>query len=91
MHKSSKDISFLYLSFLDYGRLYTDLHLKATDCHQYLEYKSSHSDHTKKSTVYTQALHLSRLCSFEEDFECNKSNMRSGVLKRRYPEGVIDK
>ena len=46
---------------------------------QYLE--SSHPDHTRKSVVYSQALSSSWLCSFEEDFEGNKSNMSSWFLK----------
>ena len=39
-HESSKEkISFLDLSIpLSSGKLYTDLHIKAIDCHQYLEY-----------------------------------------------------
>ena len=38
-------------------------------------FTSSHPDNEKKSIVYSQALRLSRLCSFEEDFECHKSSM----------------
>ena len=46
-HESSKEkISFLDLSVsLCNGNLYTDLHIKATDCHQYLKYTSSHPEH----------------------------------------------
>ena len=57
-HESSKEkISFLDLSVsLCNGNLYTDLHIKATDCHQYLEYTSSHPEHTKKSIIYSQTL-----------------------------------
>ena len=71
-------------------RSFTDLHIKATDFHQYLEYTSSHPDHTKKSIVYSQLLRLSRLCSFEEDFERIKGNMRLWFLQRRYPEEIVD-
>ena len=53
--------------------------------------QSSHPDHTKKSIVYSQALRLSRLCSFEEDFERNKRNIGSWFLKGRYPEEIVDK
>ena len=64
-HGSSKEkISFFDLSVsLCNGNLYADLHIKATDCHQYLEYTSSHPEHTKKSIIYCQTLRLSRLCS----------------------------
>ena len=44
---SKKDISFLDLKVsLTKGKLSTDLHIKATDCHQYLHYSSGHPEHT---------------------------------------------
>ena len=45
-HESTQEkISFLNSSVsLCNGKLYTDLHIKATDCHQYLEYTSSHPE-----------------------------------------------
>ena len=51
MYESSKEkISFLDLSVsLCNGNLYTDLHIKAVDCQQYLKYTSSHPELTKKS------------------------------------------
>ena len=63
-HESSiEKISSLDLSVSQCnGNLYTDLHIKATDCHQYLEYTSSHPEYTKKSIIYNQALCSSRLC-----------------------------
>ena len=73
------------------GNLYTDFYIKATDCHQYLEYTSSHPEHTKKSIIYSQTLRLSGLCSFEQEFEGRKRNLRSWFVKRRYPEEIIDK
>ena len=53
--------------------------------------QSSHPDHTKKLIVYSQPLRLSRLCSFEEDFERNKGNMGWGFLKGRYPDEIVDR
>ena len=51
---SKEKISFLDLSAnLINGNLYTGLHTKATDCHQYLEYTLSHPEHTKKSIIYS--------------------------------------
>ena len=92
-HESSKEKnSFLDLSIsLCDGNLYTDLHIKATDWHQYLEYTSSHPEHTKKSIINSQILGWSRLCSFEQEFERHKRNLRSWFFKRRYPEEIIDK
>ena len=92
MHEPSKDkISFLDLSVsLCNGNLYTGLHFKAIDCHQYLEYTSSHPEHTKKSVIYSQTLHLTRLYSFQQEFEGYKRNLRSWFVKR-YSEEIIDK
>ena len=92
MSRIKKKISFLDLSAgLCNGSLYSDFHIKATDCHQYLEYTSSHSEHTKKSIIQSQTLRLSRICSFEQEFEGHKRNLRSWFVKRRYPEEIIDK
>ena len=60
MNKSSKDLSVCLCN----GNLYTDLHIKATECDQYLKYMLSDPEHTKKSIVYSQTLYLSRLCLF---------------------------
>ena len=58
---------YIYIYNIDryLGFVHTDLHIKGTDCHQYLEYTSSHPEHTKKFIIYSQTLRLSRLCSFE--------------------------
>ena len=88
---SKKDISFLDLKVsLTNGKLSTDLHIKATDCHQYLHYSSSHSEHTKRSIVYSQLLRVSRICSRENDFNRHKSNMKIWFQKRGYPENIIE-
>ena len=55
---------------LSNGKLCTDPHVKAIDCQihiikQYLKYASSCLNHNKKKTIYSQVLHLSRLCSCE--------------------------
>ena len=92
MHEPSKEkISYLHLSVsLCNDNLYTNLHIKATDCHQHLEYMSSHPEHTKKSIIYSQTLCLRRLCSVQQDFEGHKINLRSWFVKRRYPEEIIE-
>ena len=79
MHECSKEkISFLDLySSLSNRKPYTDLDIKATDCYHYVKCALSHQDHANKSLVYHLALCLNRLYSFEEDFECHKSSMKS--------------
>ena len=74
---SKKDISFLDLKVsLTKGKLSTDLHIKPTDCHQYLHYSSGHPEHTKRPIAYSQLLHVSWICSCENDFNRHKSNMK---------------
>ena len=88
---SKKDISFLDLKVsLTKGKLSTDLHIKPTDCHQYLHYSSGHPEHTKRSIVYSQLLHVSWICSHENDFNRHKSDMKIWFQKRGYPENIIE-
>ena len=56
----------------------------------YLHFSSAHQNHTKRSVVFSQTLHISRLCSNESEFERNKEKMRSWFVKREYPEKLID-
>ena len=78
-HESSKDnIIFLDLIVkLSKGRLTTDLHVKDTDRHQYLHFNSSHPDHTKRPIIYSQALRLGKICTFENDFLRHRDEMKS--------------
>ena len=92
-HEASKNcIPFLDLKVkLIDGKLETDLYMKPADCHQYLHYLSSHPEHTKRSIIYSQTLHVNRLCSLEKDFNYHKLNMKERFIKRGYPESVIEK
>ena len=61
---NKESIHFLYQSIrLSDGNILTDFCVKPTDMHQFLHYTSSHPDHTKCSTVFSQALRVSRICS----------------------------
>ena len=64
--------------------------MKPTDGHQYLNFSSAYPNHTKRSLVFSQTLRMSRLCSNESDSEWNKEKMRSWLVKREYPEKLID-
>ena len=66
---------------LNKGELTTSVYIEPTDPHQYLHYKSSHPDHIKRSTVYSQTLRASRLCSFKEDFVDHSEKMKTWFLK----------
>ena len=71
---SKEEINFLYLNVkLIDEELKTDLFVKATDTHQFLDPTSSHPYHCKKGIPYSQALRLNRICSDNKNFDkrCN--------------------
>ena len=74
---SRKNVTFLDLDVKIVDRkIFTDLHIKAADRHQYLHYRSSHLYHTKRSIVYSQALRVSMIYSFENDFIRHQNEMK---------------
>ena len=68
----------------------TDLHCKATDCHQYLHYDSCHPDHMNKSSIYSEVLRIRRLCSDDQKLQNHLENLKNWFCERDYPEGLID-
>ena len=88
LHETSREsIAFLDLKgSVKNSKIITDLYAKSTDHHQYLHYLSAHSNHTKRSVVFSQTLRISGLCSYGEDFIKHKANMKSWFLKREYPK-----
>ena len=88
---SKKSVAFLDLDVSqENGSVTTDLHTKSTDCHQYLHRSPSHPDHIKDSIIYSQTLRLSKICTYEEDFDKHALNMKSWFLERRYSKQMID-
>ena len=67
-----------------------NMYVTPTDCHQYLDYSSSHRNHIKRSIVYSQSIRARRLCSFESDFLKHCSKMKSWILRRGYSENMTD-
>ena len=72
------------------GHLMTNIYVKPTDCHQYLDYSSSHSNHIKRSIAYSQVLRARRLCSLESDILKHCTKMKSWFLKIGHSENMID-
>ena len=88
---NKKSISFLdFIITLSEQKLKTTIHLKSIDRSQYLHYASSHPEHTERSTVFSETLRISRLCSKENNFKNYRSQMKSWFLKREYPEKLIE-
>ena len=84
-------IYFLYLQVsLNNGKITTDLYFKPVNCHQYFNYTSSHPNHTKIFVVYNQILRLSRISSFEVDFNRHRDEMKLWFKNRNYPERIVN-
>ena len=89
---SEKSVTFLDLKVnLSNGSITTDLHIKPTEKHHYLHFSSSHPDHTKRSIIYSQALRISRICTFEKDFNRHATEMKSWFRNRGYPDWLINR
>ena len=79
---SLNKVNFLHVEFIRCGnKLLTDLYIKPTGTHQYLEFSSCHLYHSKKSIPYSQALHYNRICSINR-FYNNRCNQIERWLKR---------
>ena len=75
---NKESISFLDLKVsLSGGLLTTNLHVKPADRHQYFHFISAHLHHTKRTIAFSQALRVSRIYSYEKDFEKHTENMKS--------------
>ena len=71
---SEEEVNFLDLNIkLINGELKTDLFVKTTDIHQFLDPTSSHPCHCKKGIPYSQALRLNGISSDNTNFDerCN--------------------
>ena len=71
------------------GKVMSDLYVKPTDCHQYLEFTSCHPRHIKESIVFSQALRIKRKCTLEGNFSDHIEKLRTWFEKRRYPRELV--
>ena len=75
------------------GVIETDLFVKPTDSHQYLQSSSCHPFHCKKGIPYSQALKLNRICSETKSFDkrCNDLEILSNQArnKKRFHEHYL--
>ena len=62
----------------------TDLFVKPTDTHQFLDPSSSHPYHCKKRILYSQALRLNRICSGNEIFDKRCNDLEGWLMERGY-------
>ena len=64
--------------------------VKDTDTHQYLDFSSCHTFHTKKGIPYGQALRIRRIVSDDDVFEQRCSDLKGWLRRRGYPEDLVD-
>ena len=83
-------IDFLDVQVFKEGRgIRTDLFVKETDTHQYLEFSSCHTFHTKRGIPYGQALRLRRIVSDDTEFEARCGELEGWLLNRGYPRRMV--
>ena len=57
---------------------------------QFLHYKFSHPNHTKRSTAFSQGLRVSMVCSDKSGFFKYVEKMKSSFLVRGYPTNLVE-
>ena len=88
--KEEVNFSDLNVKLVD-GELKTDLFVKLTDTHQFLDLTSSHPYHCKKEIPYSQALRLNIICSDNENFDKRCNDLEKLLMERGYNEKMIRK
>jgi hypothetical protein len=73
------------------GRCITDLHVKPTDKHLYVNKESCHPAHVKRAVPYGLALRLKRICSEKEGYTNNRRMLKRQLRKRGYSGKFIEK
>ena len=87
---SKEEINFLDVNVrLRNRQLETDLHIKPTDTHQFLDSTSCHPYHCKKSIPYSQALRYNRICSDNKKFDQRCNNLEKWLMERGYSERMV--
>ena len=71
------------------SQLETDLHIKPTDTHQFLDSTSCHPYHCKKSIPYSQALRYNRICSDNKKFDQRCNDLEKWLMERGYSERMV--
>ena len=73
------------------GELMTDLFVKPTDTHQFLDPSSSHPYHSKKGIQYSQVLRLNKICFENESFDKRCNDLEGWLMARGYNGKMIRK
>ena len=81
---SKTEINFLDIVFKVDNKLRTKLYLKPTDRQSYLHSKSEHSNSTKKSIAYIQALRFNKICYNRSGLHDICKRLLNTLTKRGY-------
>ena len=86
------------LNFLDVtvilnqkNQIETDVYYKATNSHDYLNYNSSHPDHTKNNVPFNLAKRLICFVTNDKVLQSRLKELRTFLKQCDYPESVIEK
>ena len=88
--KSSVNFLDVTVSLIE-GVIETNLFVKPTDSHQYLQSSSCHPFHCKKGIPYSQALWLNRICSETNLFDNRCNDLERFLLERGYSSKLVRK
>ncbi|XP_053383089.1 uncharacterized protein LOC128549717 [Mercenaria mercenaria] len=69
----------------------TNIYVKETNDHQYLDYTSCHPKQCKNGIPYSQAKRYRRIISDDDKFKHSLSQLREFFLDRGYPHDVLDR
>jgi hypothetical protein len=80
------------LIYMDAHRnIWTDVHYKPTNTHEYLNYESHHPDHVKTNIPYVLAKRIVVFTSKDSVMQKNLDDLREWLRKCGYPERLINK
>ena len=86
-----------YLEFLDIkykfspnGEARTDLFIKETDSHRFLDFGSHHPRATFRSIVYSQGIRYRRIISNQSDFDQRLEDLKSYFVSCNYPVKMVE-
>ena len=70
-------------------QLESDLYIKPTDTHQFLDSTSCHPYLFRKSVSYSQSLRYNRICSDNEKFDQRCNDLEKRLMERGYSERLV--
>ena len=87
---SSSSIPFLETRLqLENGQRTTDLYVIPMDTHQYLAANSFHPRHCKEAIPFSQALRMRCICSTNNDFRKQSSELKTHLLQCDYEPSFV--